>query len=224
MDTTETAAATPVAELAATRARLLVCLGNPGAEYADTRHNLGFQVAAALLARAGSSRAAAWQPGNGELHEVRLAGGGECLLLRPMTYMNASGEAVVRVTGHLGISPSEVLVIQDCLDLPLGRLRMRPGGSDGGQRGLRSILAGLGTQAVPRLRAGIGRPQDSGSGTIEHVLGRWTSDERTLLARVLPAAAEMAELAVAQGLDAAMRRCNVWSPDRDHAEEQGERR
>ena len=132
--------------------------------------------------------------------------------------MNSSGDAVVDVTSHFGISPSEVLVISDCMDLPLGRLRMRPGGSSGGQKGVRSILARLGTEAVPRLRVGIGRPQSSECNVIDYVLAPWTSVEQEALMVILPKAADMAVKAVLEGLEAAMNECNSWLADNNNAE------
>ena len=202
--------------------QLIVCLGNPGERYAGTRHNTGFAVADEIL-RNHPYRQSAWQPGNGELYDVESTGR-HFLLLKPMTYMNSSGEAVVRVTGHFGISPSEVLVVSDCLDLPLGRMRMRPGGSCGGQNGVRSILAELGTEAVPRLRVGIGRPQSGECDIIDYVLARWTSVEQDLMDVVLPQAAHVVIKAMDDGLESAMNAGNSWKADKNNAEKQGEER
>lgn len=198
--------------------RLVVCLGNPGIEYAETRHNAGFKVGDGILGRCSGVRSD-WQPVNGELYEVRLASGRSFKLLKPMTYMNLSGDCVVGVTGHFGISPSEVLVVSDCLDLPFGRLRMRPSGSSGGQKGVRSILALLGTEAVPRLRVGIGRPQSSECDIVDYVLASWTSVERELLeSSIVPACAEMVLKAIEEGVGAAMNVCNCWQADKNNAE------
>lgn len=202
----------------AAEVRLVVCLGNPGADYANTRHNMGFNVAEKLFSGAESVRRTSWQPGNGELYDVQVRDTRPFMVLLPMTYMNASGEAVVRVAEHFGISPCDMLVIHDCLDLPLGRLRIRLEGSSGGQRGLSSIQAALGTTAVPRLRAGIGRPQDNDTGIVDYVLGRWTSGEQLLCELVCVAAARMAVIAVQDGFAAAMRACNGWTLDNNHAE------
>ena len=214
-DTTEIAEKT---EQESSAFKLIVCLGNPGVEYAETRHNAGFKVGSELLGRHGGVKSA-WQPENGELFDLTIAGRA-VLLLKPMTYMNSSGDAVVGVTAHFGISPSEVLVISDCLDLPLGRLRMRPGGSSGGQKGVRSILVRLETEAVPRLRVGIGRPQSRECPVIDYVLAPWTSVEQEVLPEILRKAADMAAKAVSCGLEAAMNDCNSWSADNNNAEKQ----
>lgn len=211
------------AEQKSSGVRLIVCLGNPGAEYAETRHNAGFKVGEQLIMSHRGVKAA-WQPDNGELFDLTIAGRA-ILLLKPMTYMNASGDAVVGVAAHFGISPSEVLIISDCLDLPLGRLRMRPGGSSGGQKGVRSILVRLETEAVPRLRVGIGRPQSSECSVIDYVLSPWTSVEQEVLPEILRKAADMAEKAVSCGLEVAMNECNSWSADNNNAEKkQGDQR
>ena len=203
-------------ELESSDLRLLVCLGNPGCEYAETRHNAGFKVAEQILGRYGG-QLCPWQPEKGELYELEISSR-TVRLLKPMTYMNSSGDAVVDVTSHFRISPSEVLVISDCMDLPLGRLRMRPGGSSGGQKGMRSILARLETEAVPRLRVGIGRPQSSECSVIDYVLAPWTSVEQEVLSVILPKAAEMAVKAVSNGLEVAMNECNSWLADNNNAE------
>src|SRR5258708_30829705 len=121
---------------------LVVGLGNPGRDYAATRHNAGFMVVERLAAAAPFRLEKAWK--------CELARAGDLLLCKPLTYMNASGEAVRAVSDFYQIAPEEMLVISDDLALPLGKLRLRPGGSAGGHNGLRSISAPLGTPAIPR--------------------------------------------------------------------------
>ena len=200
--------------------QLLVCLGNPGSRYQDTRHNAGFLVAERLLA-CHRHQPAPWQPDNGQLFLVDI-GPRQLLLLKPMTFMNSSGEAVSSVAQHVAVSPSNMLVVCDCLDLPLGRLRLRKTGSSGGQKGLASIIQELASQNIPRLRVGIGRPQSTDTDIIDYVLAPWTSAEKTTVAQVVTAAANMVALACQEGLDIAMNRCNAWSADNINAIVQGE--
>ena len=134
---------------------LLVCLGNPGREYANTRHNIGFLAADALEKRCGVKiNKLKYRALTGE---VRL-GGQRVLVLKPQTYMNLSGEAVKLAGGFYKIPPEHVLVISDDVALPLGKLRIRAGGSAGGHNGLKNIIAHLGTDQFPRIRVGVGAP------------------------------------------------------------------
>ena len=177
--------------------KLLVGLGNPGGRYALTRHNAGWQVAD-LVATASQPEATKtlWQPGNGELRWLTLQG--RCLLLlKPLTYMNLSGEAVAVTLRHFHLSPKEMLVVSDDLDLPEGVLRLKAKGSSGGHRGLASIIQCLQTEDFPRLRVGIGRPQP-GSGTpiVDWVLEPWVSAEENHASLALRKAAEVVQLVV----------------------------
>lgn len=201
--------------------QLVVCLGNPGAPYAGTRHNAGFLVADQLQAVATFDTLTLWQPSGGELRSLTLFGF-DCLLLRPLAYMNNSGEAVKEVTARFGFSPAELLVVCDCLDLPLGRLRIRTGGSSGGQKGVESIIRHLETGAFPRFRIGIGRPQSTEVAIIDYVLARWTSAEREVVRQVVAVAANLVATALRQGLPAAMNLGNSWSADNINASEKGE--
>ena len=148
--------------------RLIVGLGNPGREYVGTRHNIGFEVIDAFAAKAG------WVFGPGDFDRlaktkfdgltldgtVMLSGGGseKVLLLKPMTYMNLSGRSVQAAMAFYQLTPPEIMVVLDDLALPCGKLRIRPGGSDGGHNGLRDIQRALGTSQYPRLRIGIDPP------------------------------------------------------------------
>lgn len=180
--------------------KLLVGLGNPGARYALTRHNAGWQVAD-LLATTSRPEAVKtlWQPGNGELRWLTIQG--KCLLLlKPTTYMNLSGEAVAVTLRHFQLSPREMLVVSDDLDLPEGRLRLRAKGSSGGHRGLESIVQCLQTGDFPRMRVGIGRPQPNArTPIIDWVLAPWVSDVENQASQALRKAAEIVRTAVATG-------------------------
>lgn len=167
--------------------QLLVGLGNPGPKYADTRHNVGFMVVE-RLAR-GAAVGFRNQPRlHGELAEIG-AGAARLRLLMPQTYMNESGRSIRAALDWYRLSPAQLLVLVDDMDLPLGRLRLRAGGSAGGHNGLRSTIQHLGTQEFARLRIGIGAPADNPAErrarTVSHVLGRFAAEERPVLEAVL---------------------------------------
>jgi PTH1 family peptidyl-tRNA hydrolase len=191
--------------------KLIVGLGNPGRRYAATRHNVGFRIVEALAAR---HRIA--------VNEERFAGrfgagrvaGEEVALLEPQTYMNESGEAVAQALHGLGIDDPgrDLLVVYDDVDLPLGRLRLRAAGGDGGHQGMRDVIGRLGRQDFARLRFGIGR-SGRGAGTTAHVLERFSADEEALLAERIPAAAAALEAILRDGVGAAMNRVNAVPPE-----------
>lgn len=184
--------------------RLLVGLGNPGNAYRDTRHNVGFDVLEVLARRAGGPvRRARFQ---GETAQVSLRGQ-TVMLLWPLTWMNLSGSAVLAARDFYKIPESEMLVCCDDFQLPLDTIRLRPGGSAGGQNGLADILTRLGTTAVPRLRLGIG-PVPPGWKSADFVLGRFAKAEQERVAAMVERAADAAEEWVARGLQAAMNRYN----------------
>ncbi len=200
--------------------RLLVCLGNPGMRYAETRHNAGWQIAEVMLARA-PWRAAAWQPKQGELLQLQ-AQDRSTFLLKPLTFMNDSGSAVKEVTEQFSISPPEMLVIADCLDLPLGALRLRRRGSSGGHKGIASIIMTLGTELFPRLRVGIGRPEPGDCEVIDYVLSNWVSAEKTVLGATYQLAAELIFLLQEEGWQSALTRLSLASADKNNANQEGE--
>ena len=184
--------------------KLIVGLGNPGPAYRDTRHNVGFEVLETLARRAGGpARKARFQ---GEVVQASLRGQ-PVLLLWPLTWMNLSGSAVLAARDFYKIPESEMLVCCDDFQLPLDTLRLRPGGSAGGQKGLADILARLGTTAVPRLRLGIG-PVPAGWEAADFVLGRFAKAEQERVAVAIERAADAAEEWLARGLQAAMNRYN----------------
>lgn len=179
--------------------RIIVGLGNPGREYADTRHNVGFMILDRIAASAGASFRAdkKWQ--------ARVAVTGDVWLCKPQTYMNLSGESVTALAHFYKIEPSQVLVVLDDMALPLGRLRLRESGSAGGHNGLQSVLEHLGTQAIPRLRVGIGAAAGEATG---HVLGKFALAERPLLDEALSRATEAIAFAQKNGFAAAMNNYN----------------
>lgn len=184
---------------------LIVGLGNPGSEYARTRHNAGFDVVNRLAAR--------WKTSlNFEKKFNAVQGWAErgdrkVLLCEPQTYMNCSGEAVGAVMSFYRLPRSRLLVVVDDADLPLGELRMRPSGSSGGHHGLESIEQHLDSREYARLRVGIGRPE-SERRIAGHVLGRFSSTETELLNKVIEAAADQAECWVERGIQKAMNEFN----------------
>ena len=185
---------------------LIVGLGNPGPDYAQTRHNAGFLLVERLAER--------WRA-NWELErkfQSRVARG-ECegrrvLLVQPQTFMNLSGEAVGAVSGFYRVPPGQVLVAVDDADLPLGEIRMRPGGSSGGHHGLESIEQHLATREYPRLRIGIGRRDAAVREITGHVLGKFGTDERELFAQVLAKASEQVGCWLGAGIQKAMSQFN----------------
>ncbi len=191
--------------------RVLVGLGNPGVRYAGTRHNAGFLVIDEIQRRT-LSAGAREQCTDCEWMTVRHDGR-DLILAKPLTFMNVSGQAVCRLRDQFKVMPAEILVICDCLDLPLGRLRLRPGGSSGGHHGLDSVIAELGTAQFPRLRIGIGR--DDATEVIDFVLSPWLESEREQVERTIEAAATAALLAAATGLVPAMNRYNGWKATAD---------
>jgi len=155
---------------------LVVGLGNPGKEYERSRHNLGFMALDRLAERYGID---SWSRKSNALVARGMAGGKAFLLAKPQTYMNLSGRAVAALLGFYKIDPAECLVVVDDLDLALGKVRARSQGSDGGHKGLRSIVETLGSSGFKRIRIGIGRPQP-GMSVVAHVLGADAAEEAKL--------------------------------------------
>lgn len=188
--------------------RLLVGLGNPGREYAGTRHNVGFMVLDRLAAAWGAAFRAdkKWQADVAVASSQNPCGTGDVWLCKPQTYMNLSGESVGEIARFYKIEPARVFVILDDMALPLGRLRIRERGTAGGHNGLQSILDHLGTQDIPRLRIGIGSAEPGAA--VGHVLGRFAVDERPLVEQSLDRAAEAVRFAQENDLPSAMNRFN----------------
>ena len=180
--------------------RLIAGLGNPGREYEETRHNIGFLVVDRLAAQAGST----WEKSS--KWGAISAKCGEAILVKPMTYMNRSGEPLGAIGQFHKIEPPEILIVLDDLALPLGRLRLRARGGPGGHNGLESILARFGTEEVPRLRVGIGAAPPAGS--VNYVLSRFFDEEKALVASTIDRAAEAVKWAIDKGLVSAMNNFN----------------
>lgn len=183
---------------------LIVGLGNPGEEYRNTRHNAGFMVVSRLAAELGAGR---WRVRCRSLVAEVFSGGGKVVLARPQTFMNRSGEAVAPLLRWYGLEPSGLLVVCDDLDLPLGQIRLRKKGGDGGHRGLRSVIAVLGSGEFARLRVGIGRPGPE-EDVAEWVLERFSAEEAPLVEDSLARAVQALRVVLEEGIEAAMNSFN----------------
>ena len=180
--------------------RLIAGLGNPGLEYEHTRHNIGFLVVDRLAAHLEST----WKQSTKQ--DALLAKSGELILVKPMTYMNRSGEPLAELAEFFKIEAREILVVLDDLALPLGRLRLRTSGGPGGHHGLESIIVRFGTEDIPRLRIGIGPAPREGS--VEYVLSRFFEEEKPLVRSTINRAAEAVKWAIDNGLVSAMNSFN----------------
>jgi peptidyl-tRNA hydrolase, PTH1 family len=183
--------------------RLIVGLGNPGAKYDRTRHNIGFdlidQVAKRWQISIADQKKFQGMVGEGWVNRQKI------VLLKPQTFMNLSGQSVRAVLDWYKLEPTEVLVLYDDLDLPLGKLRIRLSGSAGGHNGMKSIISHLGTNAFPRLRMGIGKTNDE---TIAHVLGKFSVAESAIVGEILQIAGDAVDLSVGSGVEKAMNKFN----------------
>jgi PTH1 family peptidyl-tRNA hydrolase len=191
--------------------KAVVGLGNPGPEYAGTRHNVGFRVLAELARRQGAA-----QPKlkfEAEILEV-MVGSEKLLLVAPQTYMNNSGRSVRKLIDFYKLPLDELLIVCDDLNLDTGRLRIRQAGSAGGQKGLSDLISRLGTQEFNRLRIGIGRPPGR-MNAADYVLRRFRTEERELVEQAVSAAADAVEIWCAGGVEAAMNRFNAPAQTRE---------
>lgn len=184
--------------------KLIVGLGNPGAKYAGTRHNVGFEAVDVLATRHRADWAAAPKGAEALVATWRMGG---AIFVKPLTFMNLSGAAIVPLLQFYKIEIGDLLVIVDEVQLETGRLRIRPSGSAGGHNGLKSIIGSLGTDQFPRLRIGVGRG-DSRRDLADHVLARFDADEKDVIADAIAKAADAAEVFVTDGPDVAMNRFN----------------
>ncbi len=185
----------------------IVGLGNPGSEYENTRHNLGFCVVDEI----GQSQDLAWKAGKGEYMQADSRYHGEDIaLVKPLTYVNNSGVAVADLVQRYEVALEDILIVCDDVSLPLGLLRLRPKGSDGGHNGLYSIIYQLQTGGFPRLRCGIGsdRLPMRKDGMTEHVLSVFDPDERPVVRRMIARAAQAALCHAVEGIERAMNRYN----------------
>ncbi len=184
---------------------LLVCLGNPGREYEGTRHNIGFLTADALERREGVKiNKLRYRALTGEFR----AGGQRVLVLKPQTYMNLSGESVKLAGGFYKIPPDHVLVVSDDVALPLGKLRIRAGGSAGGHNGLKNIIAHLGTDQFPRIRVGVGAPEHPDHEMIDWVIGKFSPAEKKVVDEAVSRALDAALCVIERGVNEAQNRYN----------------
>jgi PTH1 family peptidyl-tRNA hydrolase len=181
--------------------KAIVGLGNPGREYAGTRHNIGFEVIDEV-ARRWNVRLRPWK----SAADLAVVTGRSAVLVEPQTFMNLSGDAVGRVAAFHKLEPADVLVVVDEVQLPLGRIRLRRAGSSGGHNGLKSIIQHIGTE-FPRLRIGVGRG-DPKWDLADHVLSRFGREEREAVAEAVNRAADAVEMFVDEGIEVAMNRFN----------------
>ena len=188
--------------------KLIVGLGNPGKEYRETRHNVGFMVADELARR----HQLTWAMAPGQVPETFVAkrfGEPSWMLAKPLTYMNRSGEAVAALARYYDIAPSDLLIVVDEVALPFTRLRARARGSAGGHNGLKSVIAGLGSTDFPRLRLGVGRG-DARRDLADHVLAKFEKGEQADLETFITRAAEAAEMFAVADIGQVM---NTYNPD-----------
>ena len=188
--------------------KLIVGLGNPGKEYRETRHNVGFMVADELARR----HQLTWAMAPAQVPETFVAkrfGEPSWMVAKPLTYMNRSGEAVAALARYYDIAASDLLIVVDEVALPFTRLRARARGSAGGHNGLKSVIAGLGTTDFPRLRLGVGRG-DARRDLADHVLAKFEKGETADLETFIARAAEAAEMFAVAGIGQVM---NTYNPD-----------
>jgi PTH1 family peptidyl-tRNA hydrolase len=182
--------------------QLIVGLGNPETKYEKTRHNIGFEAVDAIA----HSWQLSWQQNRrfqGLFAEGNAPNGMKIRLLKPLTYMNRSGQSVQSVVDWYKISPQSVLAIYDDMDLPLGRLRLRLSGSAGGHNGMKSIISHLGGDKFPRLRIGIGKSRGAQE-TVSFVLGKFSREESEVMSEVLKLVGEAIALSLQEGVEKAM--------------------
>ena len=184
---------------------LLVCLGNYGKKYENTRHNIGFMAAERLIEKndlkCNRLRFRA-------LTEVIDFGGAKVLLMMPQTYMNLSGEAAGEAAQFYKVPPEHVLVISDDVSLPLGKLRVRASGSAGGHNGLKNIIAHLGTDQFPRVKVGVGAPPNPEYDMVDWVTGGFTKEERKVVDAAVDRALDAAECVIEKGVMEAQNKFN----------------
>lgn len=189
--------------------KIIAGLGNPGREYESTPHSIGFEVADAVVQEMGAAfrRSPSFK---GDLADGRFADG-KVLVVKPMTFMNLSGDCVAPVVKYHNATPADLVVVSDDIDLPVGRIRVRKGGGAGGHNGLKSVIERLGSPDFVRLRIGVGRDPRDRSEVVGHVLGKFDPDTRALMtAKIVPAAVKALAQILTEGPDAAMNAWNGW--------------
>jgi PTH1 family peptidyl-tRNA hydrolase len=181
--------------------KFLMGLGNPGPRYEGTRHNMGFAVADGLVERLGSTYSIGYRCvlARADVESTRV------YIVKPMTYMNLSGEVIPYLRSRWRVAPDDLLVIFDDMSLPVGKIRLRPKGSSGGHNGVKSIIQHLGTEDFPRLRVGIGPPPPTGeNGAVDHVLSRFSGKELAIIEKARVLAVDAALAFARHGIKAAM--------------------
>jgi PTH1 family peptidyl-tRNA hydrolase len=187
--------------------KMIVGLGNPGREYRDTRHNVGFMVADEIATRHQLTFAMA--PSQvPDAFVAKKFGTPPLMVAKPLTFMNNSGDVVAALARYYDVAVNDLLVVVDEVALPFGRLRARARGSAGGHNGLKSVIARLGTTEFPRLRLGVGRG-DARRDLADHVLSKFEADEQSVLGEFITRAADAAEMFAAEGIGQVM---NVYNP------------
>ncbi len=186
---------------------LVVGLGNPGPQYAKTRHNLGFMVADLLAGRMGAQFKVHKRSG-AEIVTGRL-GHRPVVLAKPRTYMNESGRQVGPLAKFYSVMPTDIIVIHDELDIDFGRIRLKLGGGEGGHNGLRSVASSLGTKNFQRVRIGVGRPPGR-KDPAAYVLEPFTAAERPEVPAICEQAADATELLIEAGLETAQNQVHAW--------------
>ena len=189
--------------------KLVAGLGNPGGQYRGTRHNVGFEVVDLLARRHGLAFESA--PADAVLAKWRT-NGEVVLVAKALTFMNLSGPAIAELVRYYRVSLADLLIVSDDVNLPLGRLRLRPGGSEGGHNGLRSVADALGTVDYPRLRIGVGRG-DERRDLADHVLARFEPDEQAGIEGAIARSADAVEAWIQQGFEAVMNAYNRANED-----------
>ena len=186
--------------------KVVVGLGNPGAEYANTPHSIGFEVVDAIASEIGAE----WEAKRSFscLMARGVFAGQQVLLVKPQTFMNLSGDSVAPVVRYHNATADDLLVVQDDIDLPVGRMRVRKGGSCGGHNGIRNIIERLGTQAFARLKIGVGKDR---SNVVGHVLGKFDPATRRTMDIVVAEAVKASAAILRDGPDRAMNQYNGWS-------------
>lgn len=187
--------------------KIIVGLGNPGVQYANTPHSIGFEAVDAIAASCG----AVWELK--KAYRALLArctfAGKPVLLVKPQTFMNLSGESVAPLVRYSNAGPSDLLVIHDDIDLPVGRIRVRKNGSCGGHNGIRNIIERLGSSEFARLKLGVGKDK---SNVVAHVLGKFDPAGRAVMDKVVAASVDAAAAILTDGPDKAMNLYNGWEP------------
>ena len=192
--------------------KVIAGLGNPGAEYANTPHSIGFEVVDALAREIGASWKASSSFG-GEL-AAGMLGGMKVVLVKPMTYMNLSGDCVAPVVKyHNAKAAEDLLVVSDDIDLPVGKMRVRKGGSAGGHNGLKSVIERTGTPDFVRLRLGVGRDSRDRANVVGHVLGKFSPADRRVMDEVVAQAVKAIGIIELESAETAMNRYNGWAAE-----------